>query len=271
MALQEFDLSGKVAIVTGAGKGIGKAIALTLAEAGADIVAAARTRSDIEETAAAVQQLGRKALAIPTDVSQEKDVEEMAKQALSHFGKVDILVNNAAAHLVKPVVPQPWLRTPLSDLLPYFDTPASVEDWHAMLDTNIIGVFLCVKAVGPQMIQRRSGKIINISSIAAMKALPFHSIYGASKAAVSQFTRNLALEWARYNINVNAIAPGYFHTFTTDFAYRDEKVREGMLRQIPLRRFGQLREVGLLAAYLASDAASYITGQVISLDGGLTL
>lgn len=271
MILKEFDLTGKVAIVTGAGKGLGKAIAFTMAEAGADIVAVARTKSDIEETAAEVRKLGRKALAIPADVSKEDEVEAMAQGAISEMGKVDIMVNDAAAHMLKPVIPLPGLRVPLSDALPYFDTPASAEDWRRMMEVNVIGVFLCVKAIGMHMLQRRSGKIINIASIAGIKVLPFHSLYGASKAAVSFFTRCLALEWARYNINVNAISPGYYRTFTTDFAYKDERIMEPMRQQVALRRFGNPREIGLLAVYLASEASNYLTGQVIQCDGGITL
>ncbi len=269
MALKEFDLEGKVAIVTGAGKGIGKAIALALAEAGADIVVAARTIVDLEETAKEVQNLGRKALAIPTDVTNENDVNNMVKRTISELGKVDILVNNAGAFLMKPVLPIPGLKSPLSELLPYFDSPTTIEDWRLILDTNVIGAFLCVKAVGTHMMQRKSGKIINITSEAATKAFIFYTVYGSSKAAVAQFTRCLAVEWARYNINVNAIAPGYFRTATTEFAYKDEKIREGMRYQVPLRRFGELKELGLAAVYLASDASNYVTGATIYVDGGL--
>ena len=270
MALKEFDLTGKVAIVTGAGKGLGRAMALSLAEAGADIVAAARTKSDVEETAAEVRKLGRKALAVPTDVSKEDEVERMVKTALAELGKVDILVNNAGAFVMKPLVPAPGLKTPLSQALPYFDSPTTVEEWNLVLNTTLIGTFLCVKAVGPHMLERRSGKIINISSEAATKAFNFYAIYGSSKAAVSQLTRCIAVEWARYNINVNAIAPGYFRTDTTEFAYKDDAIRENMRHQVPLRRFGDVREIGLLAVYLASPASDYVTGQVIYCDGGLS-
>lgn len=270
MALQELDLEGTVAIVTGAGKGIGKGIALTLAEAGADITAAARTKADVEQTAQEIVKLGRKALAIPTDVTREDEVERMVKTTLAELGQVDILVNNAGAFLMKPLVPPPGLKTTLSQLLPYFDTPTTAEEWNLVLSTNVIGTFLCVKAVGPHMIQRKKGKIINISSEAATKAFNYYSIYGSSKAAVSQFTRCVALEWARYSINVNAIAPGYFRTDTTEFAYKDDAVRENMRHQVPLRRFGDMRDIGLLAVYLASEASDYVTGQVIYCDGGLS-
>lgn len=271
MALKELDLEGKVAIVTGAGKGLGKAMALTLAEAGADITVAARTQADIEATAQEVIKLGRRALAIPTDVTKEDEVERMVKTTLAELGKVDILVNNAGAFVMKPVIPLPGLKTALSQLLPYFDYPTTVEEWNLVLSTNIIGTFLCVKAVGPYMIERKGGKIINISSEAATKAFNFYTVYSASKAAIEQFTRCLAVEWARYSINVNAIAPGYFRTDTTEFAYKDDALREHMRHQIPLRRFGDPRDIGLMAVYLASEASDYLTGQVIYCDGGLSV
>jgi NAD(P)-dependent dehydrogenase (short-subunit alcohol dehydrogenase family) len=271
MALQEFNLSGKVAIVTGAGRGIGKGIALALAEAGADIVAAARTQEQLEQTAAEVRHWGRKCLPLRTDVTRAEEVERMAERTLAEFGRVDILVNNAGTLVMKPLAPLVDFQTRLSQVVPGFDPPMSQEDWQRQMDTNLTSIFLCLRAVVPQMMKQRKGKIINISSMEAVKGFSYHSAYSASKGAISALTRSLALEWARYNINVNAIGPGYVPTALTEFGHQDEKLREQMLRSIPLRRFASVRDIGLLAVYLASAASDYITGQTIYIDGGVIL
>ena len=267
--LKEFSLEGKVAIITGAGRGIGKAIALTMAEAGADIGAAARTPQQIEETAEEVRQGGKRCLAIPTDITKSEQVEQMVEKAVSEFGRIDILVNNAGMLMLKPIAAMPGSKSPLSEILPDFDIPLSEDEWHRLLDANATGAFLCIRAVGPHMIKQQKGKIINVTSMDAAKSLTYHAAYGAAKGALTVLTRALALEWARYNINVNALGPGYVRTQLSEFGHTDEKIREGMLRSIPLRRFLQTREMGLVAAFLASEAADYITGQTIYLDGGL--
>lgn len=268
--LKEFDSQGKVAIVTGAGRGIGEGIALILAEAGVDIVAAARTKSEIESTASKVREFGRKSLAIPVDVTREQDIEKMARTALSEFGKIDILVNNAGAGLRKPLVPLPDLKTIFSEVVPGFNEPMVAEDARLALDTNLLSVILCCRAVGPQMIKQLSGRIINITSVWGSRSNSFFSVYSAAKAGVSMLTRCLAKEWGKYNINVNAIMPGYFPTPATQPFYENKSFRESMLHQVPLRRFGNTqRDIGLVIAFLVSDAASYVTGQTIAVDGGL--
>ena len=268
--LKEFDLQGKVAVVTGAGRGIGEGIALLLAEAGVDIVVAARTKSEIEATSGKVREYGRRSLAIPVDVTREQDIENMAQMAVAEFGKIDILVNNAGAALRKPLVPLPDLKTVFAEIVPGFHEPMTAEDLRSALDTNLLSVILCCRAIGPQMIKQRSGRIINISSVWGAQPNSFYGVYSAAKAGVNTLTRCLAKEWGRYNINVNAIMPGYFPTQATHIFYDNKNVRESMLRQVPLRRFGNTqRDIGLVIAFLVSDAASYITGQTIAVDGGL--
>lgn len=266
--LKEFSLEGKVAIVTGAGRGIGRGIALTMSEAGANIVAVARTKEAIEQTADEIGKLGKECLPIPTDITKSAQVEKMVEESISRFGKIDILVNNVGMLIMKALVPLSEVKTHLSEILPNFDTPTTEEEWHLQMDTNVTGAFLCLRAIAPHMIRQKKGKIINISSTEAIRG--FTAPYAATKGALNALTRALALEWARYHINVNAIGPGYIRTNLSEFGHKDEKLREGMLRSIPLRRFLQPREIGLLATYLASEASDYITGQTIYIDGGVT-
>ncbi|MFQ5825969.1 MAG: SDR family NAD(P)-dependent oxidoreductase [Dehalococcoidia bacterium] len=264
--LKEFGLEGKTAIVTGAGRGIGRSIAATFAEAGADVVAAARTASDIEGTAEEVRRWGRRCLAIPTDVTKEDQVEGMVQRALTEFGQLDILVNNAGAEFTKPLLPIPGLKVPLSPGVE--ETPVSLEEWRWLLDTNLSSVFLCTRAVGPHMIQRGRGKIINITSGQGVRATPYMITYSTSKAAVAMFSRCLAQEWGRYGINVNALAPGMVNTPLAEAYFSEESILQKFLRTIPLKRIAQPREVALLAVYLASEASDYMTGQQLVLDGG---
>ena len=266
----EYNLEGKLAIVTGAGRGIGKAISLVLAEVGADIVVAARTKEQIEGAAEEVRQLGRRALAIATDVTQADQVEHMVEKTIAEFGKVDILVNNAGIAHPKQLVPLPGIKFPGWQRVRDLNSELSEEEWHLTMDTNLTSIFLCTRAVGPYMIRQRTGKVINISSMNAITGNPYRVAYNTSKAAISMFTRCLALEWAPFNINVNAIGPGAFHTALSAEAYENPELKEQMLGSIPLRRAGELRELGLLALYLASDAANYMTGQTLYLDGGRT-
>jgi NAD(P)-dependent dehydrogenase (short-subunit alcohol dehydrogenase family) len=264
--LREYSLEGKVAIVTGAGKGIGRGIALALAEAGADIVAVARTERDINGVAKEIKQLGRRCLAVPTDITKEDELHKMVERAISEFGKIDILVNNAAIiTAVKPLVPLPHLGDRFADVM-------GQDEWSSSFGVDLHGAFLCTRAVGPYLIKQKSGKIINITSSHAIAGFDYNAAYCASKAAKMRFTQTLAKEWARYNINVNAIGPGLTHTAMTDeYIFANEKVRERHLSKIPLRRAGTPRDIGLLAVYLASDASNWMTGQSLYIDGGETI
>jgi NAD(P)-dependent dehydrogenase (short-subunit alcohol dehydrogenase family) len=269
MIPNEFSIEGKVAIVTGAGRGIGKAISLVLAEAGADIVVAARTKDQIEKTAKEIDDLGQRVLAIPTDVTKADQVEHLVETTISEFGRIDILVNNAGASRPRQLIPLPGIKLPRWQRVDDLNTSISEEEWRLVLDSNLTSTFICTKAVGPHMIQQRKGKVINISSVAAESGGAYFSSYDTSKAAVSMFTRCIALEWAPFNINVNAIGPGFFHTQMTAKEHETPDLREQMHSSVPLGRAGETREIGLLALYLASNASNYLTGQTIFLDGGL--
>lgn len=251
MILEKFQLKDKVAIVTGAGRGIGKHVALAFAEAGADVVVAARTEKEIKETAEEVNRRGRKSLVVRMDVSKSRDVQDMVDRTISEFGKIDILVNNAGIATGKSAF------------------EISEEDWHMVLETNLTGPFLCCKAVGRHMIKRRQGNIINIISTLAIRGMPERLDYCASKGGLIQVTKVLALEWAQYNIRVNAIGPGFFYTPMTSTRHDDPEYKKVLLPTIPLRRVGQAEEIAPLALYLASDASSYVTGEAIFVEGGM--
>ena len=268
MALEVFNLAGKTAIVTGGGRGIGEGIALVFAEAGADIVLAARTKEQLDQAADKVRKMGRKCLAIPTDITDGAQVQQLVEKTIAEFGKVDIMVNNAGGTVIKPVAPLPPFESNMTRLVPDFFAGTNDEEWQRLIDTNLTSVFLCCRAVGPQMIKQGKGKIINISSIGSIRGSAYRASYSATKAGVTMFTKSLALEWARYGINVNAIAPGTFKTSLTAWFTEDEKGIEKMKRRIPLKRMGDLKEIGYLSVYLASDASNYLTGQIVYIDGG---
>jgi NAD(P)-dependent dehydrogenase (short-subunit alcohol dehydrogenase family) len=246
-------LSGKVAVVTGASRGLGRAIALALAAAGADVAVAARAKADLEETAHQVQAHGVRALALTTDVAAYASVERLMTRTVSVLGRLDVVVNNAGIARVAP----------LAD--------ASLEDWQAILDVNVSGVFYGCRAAAPHLIRQQAGKVINLASVLAAVALPGYTMYSASKGAVIALTRALAVEWARHNIQVNAIAPGWFVTDMNEAAFADPRVHERLTRNIPARRTGRLDEIGPLAVYLASAGSEFMTGQTIFLDGGQTV
>lgn len=267
MLLKEFELTGKSAVVIGGGRGIGKGIAL--AEAGADVLVAARTAEQVEQTALEIRNLDRKGLALCADATKAEDVDSVVTEAISEWGRIDILVNSAGVGSRKPIVPLPDYRPDWAVAAKNFFLPTSNEEWRHMIDTNLTTIFLATRAVGPHMIRQRKGKIINITSMAGTKGFSYQVVYCTTKAAVSMYTRALALEWARYNINVNAIGPGYVATEMTAMFFENETVRDKLLRSVPLGRLCSPREVGLLAVYLASEASDYLTGQTIYLDGGI--
>jgi NAD(P)-dependent dehydrogenase (short-subunit alcohol dehydrogenase family) len=254
MDLSIFDLTGQVAIVTGAGRGIGKAIALGLAQAGADVVVAARTTEEIEDTALIIRDLGRKALAIPIDVRDMDQIFGMLDKTLASFSRIDILVNNAGGGV------------PLNYLL---DIKSS--EWETAIQLNLNSVFLCTKAIGGEMVKLQSGSIINISSVAGLGPYPRVAAYAAAKAGVISFTKTLAVEWAPHNIRVNAVAPGPVMTpFMRKLAAEDSPRRQAQLKCIPLGRFGTPEDIAGVVIFLASNPSSYVTGETIVVDGGLT-
>ncbi len=239
-----------MAIVTGASRGLGRAIAVALAEAGADVAVAARARPDLEETARLVAATGRRALVVETDVTVYPQVEALVRRTIAELGGLHVLVNNSGIARVSLLAQM------------------SPEDFRASLEVNLVGAFNGCRAAAAHLLAQKSGKIINLSSILAQAGLSGYSAYAASKSGVAGFTRALAVEWARHGIQVNALAPGWFVTDMNAEAFADERTRERLLRDVPLRRTGRLDEIGPLAVYLASAASDFMTGQVLFLDGG---
>ncbi|MBM3249879.1 MAG: 3-oxoacyl-[acyl-carrier-protein] reductase [Candidatus Omnitrophica bacterium] len=245
------ELKDKVALVTGGARGIGKAIALCFAASGADIVVADVNIEAAESTAKEIEAGGRKALAVSMDVTDFAKVEEALNKILDNFAKVDILVNNAG--ITKDNL---LLRM-------------SQQEWDAVLDVNLKGTFNCIKAVSRPMIKQRSGRIINIASIIGIIGNPGQANYSASKAGIIALTKTAAKELSSRNINVNAVAPGFISTEMT--AKLPEELKEKMKQAIPLSRFGSPEDIANVCLFLASDDASYITGQTIVVDGGMVM
>jgi NAD(P)-dependent dehydrogenase (short-subunit alcohol dehydrogenase family) len=250
-SLRQFSLEGKMAVVTGSTRGIGRAIVEGLAGAGAAVTVNGRNREATEAAAAEITAAGGKCLAVAADVSNAADVDRLINVTATTFGRLDILVNNAA-------------------ISPYYKAAETVSEgeWDETMKVNLKSVFLCCQAAGRVMIPQRSGRIINISSIAGQVALPKLLAYTAAKGAVNQLTRVLAVEWAQYGILVNVIAPAYVETDLTKGLRNNPKLRDDLIRQVPLGRLGKPSEVVGAAIYLASDAASYVTGHVLNIDGG---
>jgi 2-deoxy-D-gluconate 3-dehydrogenase len=245
-------LDGKVAVVTGAGRGLGQAAAFALASAGASVALLARSAEELAATARHVRELGGRALTLPTNVASEEAVEEAAAAVVESFGRVDVLVNNAGVAQVAPLL------------------ELTVADLREVFEVNVVGAFLCARAFGAHMVAQRKGTVINIASVSALVGEPEVSAYAASKGAIAAFTRALAVEWARHGVTVNAIAPGYFRTDLNKNALDDVKIGPRIVSHIPLRRVGQPEELGPLIVYMASDAAAFMTGSVVVIDGGQT-
>jgi gluconate 5-dehydrogenase len=246
-----FDLTGRVAVVTGGSIGLGRQMAEGLAEMGADLVLCARKKERCEQAASQLRELGIKTLAVGCDVKNPSSVQELADATMSQFGRVDILINNAGTS---------W-GAPIEEM--------RLEHWNKVIETNLTGTFLCCQAFGKFMTAQKRGAIINIASTAGLRGSPpdFQAIgYHASKGGVIAFTKDLARKWAAYNIRVNAIAPGWFPTHMSEVVI--ERNRENILRGIPLSRFGGDHDLKGAAVFLASDAADFVTGHVLVVDGG---
>jgi len=244
------DLTGKTAIVTGGSRGIGRAIALQLAEQGADVVVNYQNRSDAaDEVVSLIQEMGRQAVAVQADVRSMDDVQRMVKETRSTFGRIDILVNNAG--------------TTRDGLL----MRMSEHDWDIVLDTSLRGAFHCTKAVMRTMMKQRAGRIINISSVAGVAGNPGQANYASAKAGLIGFTKSVAKEMGSRNVTCNAVAPGYIPTELT--ADLPEAITEQARKATPLGRLGTVEDVAYAVAFLASDEAAFITGHVLRIDGGM--
>ena len=248
-----FDIRGHVAMVTGASKGLGKAMSLGLAKAGADLALCARSREDLEATGAEAASHGVTARIYRMDVLDRESIRQAVDAILGDFGKIDILVNNAGVNVRKPV------------------TQLSEEEWDLVLDTNLKGYFLVAQAVAPHMILRGRGKVINISSILGAVALENQVAYASSKGGVVQMTKVMAIEWAKQGINVNAIGPTYFETPLVAALRSDPERFRFINERTPMGRWGQPEELEGTLIFLASRASDFITGQTIYVDGGWTI
>lgn len=255
---KEYDITGKIVVITGAGRGIGAGIVQVMAEAGADVAVNALTNKYVEKnTAKFAAASGRRVIPILADVTKPEGAKQLIDTAMKEFGHIDVLINCLGDAIPKPLVN-------LKD-----NSPIPVEDLKKIIDLNMMGAILCTRALGPYFLEKRKGKIINISSTSAAKGGSGVVIYTLAKAAVVGFTRAQALEWVSYNIQINSIAPGLFPDFD-NMPINPERITE-INKRIPMGRTGLVREVGLLALYLASPASDYMTGQTLFLDGGMSL
>ena len=264
MLPEVFDVTGKAVFVTGAGRGIGKGIARVLAEAGADVAINALTPRHVEGLAAEIADAsGRKVVPVIGDVTRDVGARQAIDAVMQDFGRIDVLINNLGDAIRKPLVALPGQEDPVP--------PLTDDELQLVMDLNLTEAILCTRAVGPHMLGRRSGKVINISSWTARQGGGDMVVYTIAKSGLAGFTRAQALEWAPYGVQVNSIAPGIFPDPVTVGDDGLQRTTELCARIVPLVRPGRLEEVGYLALYLASDASDYMTGQIISLDGGMSL
>jgi gluconate 5-dehydrogenase/2-deoxy-D-gluconate 3-dehydrogenase len=245
-----FDLTGKVAVVLGGTRGIGRGIALGLAQAGADVISSSRNEKNCKQVAEEIEAIGRKTLVFPTDASNYDSIKALRDKAIAEFGKVDILVNSQGTEV-------------RGDTL-----NCTLEDWRKLLTINLETVFMAMKIFGEKMVENKSGKVINIASMSSFLGIAGSPAYTASKGGVNQLTKATALEWAKENVQVNAIAPGWFRTELTDQIFSEPESAKKIVDKIPYGRPGTVDELAGAAIFLASQASDYVTGITIPVDGG---
>ena len=251
--IQSFSLNGKRSLVTGASKGIGASTAQILAEAGSDVVITGRDLEGLKETQENIESLGRKCLVIEADLSLENEAKKVADKALEVFGTIDILVNNAGTALLENIL------------------STSNEDWDKVQSVNLKTPFILAKLLAPNMIKQKSGKIVNISSVASEFALQDHIAYSVSKSGLNMLTKSMTVEWAKHNIQTNSVCPTIIMTTMGKLAWGDPQKSDPMLAKIPSGRFGEPREVANLVLFLCSPASNFISGQSIFIDGGFSI
>jgi NAD(P)-dependent dehydrogenase (short-subunit alcohol dehydrogenase family) len=247
------DLAGKTALVTGASRGIGKAIAVAYARAGADLAVSARSAEALAETVEAVEALGRKAFVVPADVTDRDAVQTMVGESIAALGHLDAVVNNAGG---------------TSFMVPFTDL--RFDGWTKVMRLNTESIVHVMQAVGPHLLERGSGSVVNVASVAGLAGSPGVTPYGASKAAVVNLTKSVAVEWASRGVRVNALCPGWTATDLNRALWENQEVSDAMMARVPMGRWARAEEMAGAAVFLASDAASYLTGQAMAVDGGLT-
>lgn len=252
MAKQMFDLTGKVAVVTGTSRGLGQYFGRALAEAGADLVITSRQKDSLGPFRQEIETLGREALPLALDVRDYDSIQQMVESACKHYGQIDILVNNAGCNVRKPGTEVTW------------------DDWNLVLNTNLRGTFFVAQAVAKKMIPRQYGRIINIGSVTSVFGYAGLAPYCASRGGVKQLTMSLADDWGKFGITVNCLAPGWFKTEQTRALYEDQSWVDYLVDRIPLKRPGTPHDLDGAIVFLASDAAEYLTGQTMLIDGGIT-
>jgi NAD(P)-dependent dehydrogenase (short-subunit alcohol dehydrogenase family) len=252
MAPSAFDLTGRVALITGTSRGLGQYFARALARAGADLIITSRDPDTLKPFQAEIESLGRKALPLGLDVREYDSIQAMVQAAIAHYGKIDILVNNAGCNVRKPALDVTW------------------DDWNLILDTNLRGSFFVAQAVAQHMISRKYGRIVNIGSVTCVAGYAGLGPYGASRGGVKQLTMSLADDWGIHGITVNCLAPGWFKTKQNAVMYENQEWVDYLCDRIPLKRPGQPNDLDGSVVFLASDASAYITGQTLLVDGGIS-